>query len=182
MEGSEDDDMVYLGTGFAVNIPDMKKLCVMTAAHNILHVGAGHVRRIQVTFPNALTFDVGPHECFVSSVYGDNPTRNSNDASSIADYGLIAIDLAKHGIEPTKHPGGCAFSVWRTKYDLLKKPITVHGYLQGKPEQAKGISSLDHIDPFAVYYSVDTVGGVSGGPVFSMNDDGTPVAVAIQYE
>ncbi|KAL1961711.1 hypothetical protein VTN77DRAFT_1111 [Rasamsonia byssochlamydoides] len=170
-------DNIYYGTGFVVNIPGSQKLSIMTAAHNILHVDAGHVRSIRVTFPNRLTVDVEPDECFVSSVYREKPTNKSTDESSISDYGLITIDQDR--FDSGLHPGGCAFSVWRTDYDLLQKPVTVHGYLQGKPDQAKGTSSLDRIDSAALYYSIHTVGGVSGGPVFSVDEHGNYIAVAI---
>ncbi|KAL2826478.1 hypothetical protein BDW59DRAFT_160996 [Aspergillus cavernicola] len=176
------DDGPFCGTGFVANIPETKKLCIFTAAHNIIRKGAGDLKKIRVTFPNKLVIDdVKPEECFASHIYKQNPTIDSTNANAVWDFGLISIDRAKHTIAQDMGPGGCAFNVWRTKQDLLANQVTVHGYREGKPGQTKGTSSLDRVDSHALYYYIDTIGGVSGGPIFSLDDDGNYVAVGIQY-
>lgn len=171
----------YCGTGFVVNIPETKKLCILTAGHNITRKDAGDLCKIRVTFPNELVIeDVKPEECFASHIYKDNPTIDSTSANAFWDFGLISIDPVKYKVAPDLRPGGCAFNVWRTKQDLLSNQVTVHGYRKDEPGQTKGTSSLDRVDAHALYYYIDTIGGVSGGPVFSLDDDGNYVAVGIQ--
>lgn len=174
------------GTGFLINIPGSEKLCILTAGHNILRVDAVWIKEITVTFPNGLTFNVTRKgededgECFVSSIYKDNPTDDSSHQSSINDYGLIVVDKKRPGPNPKQFPGACAFSVWLTDYELLQSQVSVHGYMEDKKAQTRSTSRLLRIDENTLHYGINTAGGVSGAPVFTVDATGRYVAVGIQ--
>lgn len=151
----------------------------MTAGHNIVDVGSGRATGIEVVFPNGLTFNATPDEYFASKAYEENPTDRSQDETSIFDYGLISVDKKKHLSDPKLDPGGCAFSMLTTDYEMLHMEVSVHGYRLGETQQTHNTSPLSRVDSNALYYSKDTVPGVSGGPVF-VSKDGVYTAVGIQ--
>lgn len=168
------------GTGFLINISGSKKLCIMTAAHNILNVNAGWIVEIIVTFSNGLTLKATRKECFVSNIYENNPTDDSSQESSIGDFGLIALDRKRFGSTSEQFPGACAFSVWLSDYELLQSQVFVHGYMEGKEAQTRSTSPLLRVTKNSLHYGIDTAGGVSGAPVFTVDANGGYVAVGIQ--
>ena len=178
-KASEGDGSSKSGTGFVVNIPGSKRLSIMTAGHNIVDVENGRASGIEVVLPNGLTFRATPDEYFASRAYEANPTDQSQDETSIFDYGLISVDKKKHILDPKQDPGGCAFSILTTDYEMLQMEVSVHGYKYGEMRQTHNTSPLSRVDSNALYYSKDTVPGVSGGPVF-VSKDGVYTAVGIQ--
>jgi V8-like Glu-specific endopeptidase len=159
------------GTGFLVNIPESEKYCIVTAGHN-LRDPKGRATNVNVKFPGGLEFIANPDEFFVSKIYDNNPTMESE----ASDYGLIAVDRKKY---PSDLDGGCAFSILPTDSELLLRDVTVHGYRGKEPRQSKATSEFDHVSRDRLYYKQKTEPGVSGGAVFIINDGGS-VVVGIQ--
>ncbi|KAI9777870.1 MAG: hypothetical protein M1839_008547 [Geoglossum umbratile] len=152
----------------------------MTAGHNIVDKNAGRATSITATFPNGLTFTADPDEYFVSKIYSDNPATESTEETSTSDYGLIAVDRKKvDQTYPKSNPGGCAFNALLSNHELLRQEVSVHGYKGGETRQTMNTSPLKRVDDVSLYYTKDTAGGVSGGPVFVASKDGI-TAVGIQ--
>lgn len=153
----------------------------MTAGHNIIDPELGWAKKIQVIFPGGLTFFVGPAEYRVSNVFEKDPTNSATNKASLLDYGLIMADKEKHlASNPgCKDPGGCGFDILMRDVDLLNKDVSVYGYKLGAQEQTMNASRLNHLDIDALYYSKETKGGVSGGPVM-ISKNGAHTAIGIQ--
>lgn len=175
-------DVKSSGTGFVVNVPGSANFSILTAAHNLLDATLGSPKRVEVVFTNGLEFDVFPGEWHISQVYSEDPTTSATHSSSHFDYGLIVTDRQKHlDANPDfGDPGACGIDILMRDIDLLHKEVAVHGYPLGTHTQRMNSSSLDTLDDLSLHYDKDTMGGVSGGPVF-ISKDGPHTAIGIQY-
>lgn len=176
-----------------MHIPGSANFCILTAGHNIVTVVDGDdktaerrkvawAKKIQVNFPGGLEFCVYRDECRVSKVYEANPSSGASEESSLQDYGLIVTDKKKHldaNHPDIKDPGGCGFDILVRDSDILHSDVAVHGYPKGCKDQEMNSSGLNHIDRHALYYSKDTMGGVSGGPAI-ISKNGLHTAIGIQ--
>lgn len=152
----------------------------MTAGHNIVNKNAGRATSVTAVFLNGLTFKANPGECFVSKIYNDNPAAESTEETSTSDYGLIAVDRKRvDQSDPKLNPGGCAFNASLSDHQMLRQEVSVHGYKGDGPYRRTNGSKLDRVDDVSLYYTNDTAGGVSGGPVFVASKYGI-TAVGIQ--
>ncbi|GES66441.1 hypothetical protein ATETN484_0015000700 [Aspergillus terreus] len=168
------------GSGFVVNIPGSANFNILTAAHNLLDAKLGGPERVEVVFTNGLEFSVFPGEWYISQVYSKDPATSATHSSSHFDYGLIATDRQKHlDANPGfGDPGACGIDILIRDIDLFHKEVAVHGYPMGTHTQRMNSSSLDTLDDLSLHYSKDTMGGVSGGPVF-ISKDGAHTAIGI---
>ncbi|GAQ09198.1 2-5A-dependent ribonuclease [Aspergillus lentulus] len=173
-------DVKSSGTGFMVNIPGSANFSILTAAHNLLDATLGSPKRVEVVFTNGLEFPVFPGEWHISQVYSKDPTTSATHSSSHFDYGLIVTDRQKHlDANPDfGDPGACGIDILMRDIDLLHKEVAVHGYPLGTHTQQMNSSSLDTLDDLSLHYDKDTMGGVSGGPVF-ISKDGPHTAIGI---
>jgi V8-like Glu-specific endopeptidase len=168
-----EDGTTTVGTGFLANLRDSAKHCIMTAGHNLVNPSS-RVKEVEVTFPRGKKMTALGNQCFVSTIYREAPDeRNDKD-----DYGLLAIDLQPG----EKKIGGFGFSTVIPEKDLIRKPVKVYGYPKGGSLQGfESRLSRNKLreKPEQLFHSVETVQGVSGGPVWITHQDDYYTAIGI---
>jgi len=169
-------------------MPFTNKHCIVTAGHVLQRPVEGLAVRMDVFFPdggltNRPTFTADRSELFVAAGYAEAPTLSEGDASAVCDYGLVALDKARHPVPPgVSLDGGCALSILPSRSELLHTGGTVYGYGHGALMQTKKTSPFARpVQPHVLEYEKEVEGreGVSGGPLF-VSYRGSDVAIGIQ--
>ncbi|KAI0394331.1 hypothetical protein F5Y17DRAFT_475857 [Xylariaceae sp. FL0594] len=174
------------GTGFLVNIPHLKRLCVFTAAHNIRRADEGTATSIRVRFPRIdrhgdedkvewTARDLG-REYFVPDEW-DVHTLGCGDHNWLYDWGVI--------LGPRKDQGqwadalGFGFSIDKPEHGGT---IHVHGFPENRDDLEGGELYNRLEGKRRITYDINTIPGMSGGPAWMNLNHGNshlPTAVGI---
>ncbi|KAK6504691.1 hypothetical protein TWF481_006630 [Arthrobotrys musiformis] len=163
------------GTGFYLNVPDMKSNIILTAGHNLIDEKGNESKNLEILRPKgSSTKEEIIGKFYIPKSYRENPTAKN----AINDYGAI-ITKRGEGVDTAK---GFGFSLKTGGENLKGRPLEVSGYRgesdPGEPHTSSGhcLRSL----PDQIEYEVMTEPGLSGSPVY-LPYKGHDVAVAIHH-
>lgn len=163
-----------------MNIPNVQKLCVLTAAHNLQYEGK-RATSIKVTFTELqpkVEWTANDADFFYPESWKSNPNGDKNFAN---DWGLILGDLSNDTRDEKNAFGFMIPSVAMTDTSLKKNyKIKVHGYPEDKRkvEDAEGV--IEVIGNGRIEYKIKTEQGVSGGPAWISRLGRYPTVVGVQ--
>ncbi|RYP39599.1 hypothetical protein DL767_002147 [Monosporascus sp. MG133] len=167
-------DTIY-GTGFVVNIPQLPRLCVFTAAHNIRRTDKGKTSTalsIRVRFPRidrhdnearlewTATNSGANKEYFVPDEW-DETTLGCGDNNWLFDWGVILGP--ERDLPLWKDTLGFGFSIDPTVPSGL---IHVHGFPENSDDLNGGELTNNLSNPDRILHNIETRKGMSGGPVW----------------
>ncbi len=146
----------YYGTGFMIG-PD----AVATAAHNFNHPTYGKATSITCHVGVGSGINAVYSETITNTSRFHRPSQWDSSKGYRYDYGVIKLSKDVTSV------GYFGFGVYNDSI-LSSNTFTLMGYgTQGYPSAAT--SRLSNIGTYDFYYSIDTRGGDSGGPVFFEN-------------
>lgn len=176
------------GTGFFINIPDVDKDVILTAGHNLISADAKgnpvpvsnlklRIRKSNVPVKpgkdsspdDYITYEVEPHEIFISEQYKANPA----EVNAVFDYGAIVLDKKKLKDLNRGPSGGFGFSIDTAYMDLEKHGVTVYtaGYEKGAQNFSYNNGKVSEFKMNQLFYKAKTEQGKSGGPVIMSHRD-----------
>lgn len=157
------------GTGFYINIPDIKAHVILTAAHNLVDKQGKRSRDLQ--FHDALQgVIIKPRDLdiFISPLYLSNPRTET-------DFGAIRVPNSK------AISRGFGFSLKLAEESLRGKSLHVCGFPADwtQPEPSTSSGNCKRWIRNLLEYQIATAKGLSGAPVF-MPFKGHDTVVGIQ--
>ncbi|KAK2882525.1 hypothetical protein FQN49_000251 [Arthroderma sp. PD_2] len=144
------------GTGFYINIPDIKTHVILTAAHNLVDKQGKRSQALRFRDSTQDTI-ITPNDSdiFISPLYKTKPRTET-------DFGAIRVPIS------TSSPRGFGFSLKLAQERLRDKSLQVCGFpsdsTRSEPCTSSGVCKRS--DPYHLEYKLDTAKGLSGAPVF----------------
>ena len=163
-----------LGSGFFLNLPDVKdKHIILTAAHNLSTPDGTRMTDVIVIYnnPDVTSCTVSPKDIYVGKNY-------KVAGSPEVDYGVICIPKSS-----SDDHRGFGFSMKLAYAEDFKGNVYVSGSQDKTPDASRATSTGRCIAcyPTWVEYEATTQQGLSGSAVW-IEYKGIQTAVAIQYE
>ncbi|KAK6498027.1 hypothetical protein TWF506_004270 [Arthrobotrys conoides] len=151
------------GTAFYINLDQKFGRILLTAGHNLISNKGEMVQDMKISDTGE---SIAPEQIFIAEEYKNNPTEESK----IHDYGMILL--------PGPPQGGFGFSLKMAEAQgsEMKLPaVNIIGYHSNVQEPEFYSGRVSRVMPKFIKYSIKSVPGNSGGPVWVGGEGGETV-------